>query len=69
LNLGCEVECLSSVDGVVEEIMSIQFHRSLHVRQGIDEVEAAKRVVLDVEMETRNEEKESEICLRIFNND
>jgi len=63
------VECLSSVDGVVEEIMSIQFHRSLHVRQGIDEVEAAKRVVLDVEMETRNEEKESEICLRIFNND
>ena len=63
------MECLSSVDGVVEEIMSIQFHRSLPVRQGIDEVEAAKRVVLDVETETRNEEKESEICLTIFNND
>ncbi|KEH29452.1 hypothetical protein MTR_4g036895 [Medicago truncatula] len=48
----CEVECLSSVDGVVEEIMNIQFHRSLPVRQGIDEVETTKRVVLDVEKET-----------------
>ncbi|CAL5188287.1 unnamed protein product [Lathyrus oleraceus] len=41
------MECWSSVDGVVGEIMRI--HRSLPVRPGIDEVEAAKGLVMNVE--------------------
>jgi hypothetical protein len=40
---------LSSVDGVIEEIMKI--HRSLPVRPGIDDVEAAKGLILNVEKE------------------
>ncbi|KAK2363666.1 plant intracellular Ras-group-related LRR protein [Trifolium repens] len=43
------MECWSSVDGVIEEIMKI--HRSLPVRPGIDEVEAAKGLILNVENE------------------
>jgi hypothetical protein len=43
------MECWSSVDGVIEEIMKI--HRSLPVRPGIDEVEAAKGLILNVEKE------------------
>ncbi|CAI8588444.1 unnamed protein product [Vicia faba] len=41
------MECWNSVDGVVGEIMRI--HRSLPVRPGIDEVEAAKGLVMNVE--------------------
>lgn len=37
----------SSVDAVVEEIMSI--HKSLLARPGIDEVEAAKALIINVE--------------------
>lgn len=44
-----KMECWNSVDGVVEEIMRI--HRSLPVRPGIDEVEAAKGLILNVEKE------------------
>ncbi|WJX84220.1 hypothetical protein P8452_66816 [Trifolium repens] len=43
------MECWSSVDGVIEEIMKI--HRSLPVRPGIDVVEAAKGLILNVENE------------------
>ncbi|WJX55964.1 Plant intracellular Ras-group-related LRR protein 4 [Trifolium repens] len=43
------MECWNSVDGVIEEIMKI--HRSLPVRPGIDEVEAAKGLILNVEKE------------------
>lgn len=43
------MECWSSVDGVVEEIMRI--HRSLPSRPGIDEVEAAKGLIVNVEKE------------------
>lgn len=41
------MECWSTVDGVVGEIMRI--HRSLPVRPGIDEVEAAKSLIVNVE--------------------
>jgi hypothetical protein len=47
LNGGGEME--SPVDGVVEEIMGI--HRSLPTRPGIDEVEAAKALIKNVEKE------------------
>ncbi|XP_045813672.1 plant intracellular Ras-group-related LRR protein 4-like [Trifolium pratense] len=43
------METWSSVDGVIEEIMKI--HRSLPVRPGIDEVEAAKGLILNLEKE------------------
>ncbi|XP_027360205.1 plant intracellular Ras-group-related LRR protein 4-like [Abrus precatorius] len=43
------MECWNSVDGVVEEIMRI--HRSLPTRPGIDEVEAAKSLIVNVEKE------------------
>ncbi|KAK7309427.1 hypothetical protein RJT34_06143 [Clitoria ternatea] len=43
------MECWSTVDGVVEEIMRI--HRSLPARPGIDEVEAAKSLIMNVEKE------------------
>ncbi|KAK7307417.1 hypothetical protein VNO77_40463 [Canavalia gladiata] len=43
------MECWSSVDGVVEEIMRI--HRSLPARPGIDEVEAAKGLIVNLEKE------------------
>lgn len=43
------MECWTSVDGVVEEIMRI--HRSLPVRPAIDEVEAAKSLIVNVEKE------------------
>ncbi|KAJ1403828.1 Leucine-rich repeat [Sesbania bispinosa] len=43
------MESWSSVDGVVEEIMRI--HRSLPARPGIDEVEAAKSLIVNVEKE------------------
>ncbi|RDY06543.1 Plant intracellular Ras-group-related LRR protein 4, partial [Mucuna pruriens] len=43
------MECWWSVDGVVEEIMRI--HRSLPARPGIDEVEAAKTLIVNVEKE------------------
>ncbi|XP_061346055.1 plant intracellular Ras-group-related LRR protein 4-like isoform X3 [Gastrolobium bilobum] len=43
------MESWSSVDGVVEEIMRI--HRSLPARPGIDEVEAAKGLIINVEKE------------------
>ncbi|KAK7406953.1 hypothetical protein VNO78_08589 [Psophocarpus tetragonolobus] len=43
------MECWNSVDGVVEEIMRI--HRSLPARPGIDEVEAARGLIVNVEKE------------------
>lgn len=43
------MESWSSVNGVVEEIMRI--HRSLPTRPGIDEVEAAKGLIMNVEKE------------------
>ncbi|KAG5060880.1 hypothetical protein AAZX31_01G144000 [Glycine max] len=43
------MECWNSVDGVVEEIMRI--HRSLPARPGIDEVEAARGLIGNVEKE------------------
>ncbi|OIW10769.1 hypothetical protein TanjilG_27715 [Lupinus angustifolius] len=43
------METWSSVDEVVEEIMRI--HKSLPVRPGIDEVEAAKALIINVERE------------------
>lgn len=43
------MDCWTSVDGVVEEIMRI--HRSLPPRPGIDEVEAARGLIGNVEKE------------------
>ncbi|KAK7252615.1 hypothetical protein RIF29_36693 [Crotalaria pallida] len=43
------METWTSVDAVVEEIMRI--HKSLPVRPGIDEVEAAKSLIINVERE------------------
>ncbi|TKY70224.1 Plant intracellular Ras-group-related LRR protein 4 [Spatholobus suberectus] len=43
------MECWTSVDGVVEEIMRV--HRSLPARPGIDEVEAARGLIVNVEKE------------------
>ena len=43
------MECLNSVEEVVEEIMRI--HRSLPARPGIDEVEVARGLIGNVEKE------------------